>query len=80
MGPISLWPQRARPSGLPDVLVDECAHLLQRLLGDRRREVTEQTFPRPFEDGHIDLTTSFAVLSDEFLTIGGRMRLLVATC
>ena len=71
-------PQHNRLSVLPDVLVDERAHLLERLLCDWRREIAQQTFALLVEDVLDNLATSLAVLSDELLAVWGRMRRLVA--
>src|SRR3989442_10397004 len=62
---------------LPEVLMDERAHLLERLLGRRRGEIAQQTFALPLKDGHVDLATRLAVLSDELLEVRARMPLLV---
>src|SRR5262245_5542945 len=45
---------------LPEVLVDERAHLLERLLGRLRGEIAQQTFALSLIDGHVDLATSLA--------------------
>ena len=55
--------------------MDERGHLLERLLGGRRGEIAQQTFALALEDGHVDLATSLAVLSDGFFEVRTRMRL-----
>src|SRR5713101_1576538 len=73
----ALAPQSTGPPGLPEVLVDECEHLLERLLGRRRGESAQQTFALPLEDSHVDRATRLAVLSDELLEVRAGMPRLV---
>src|SRR5436853_5463880 len=65
---------------LPKVLMDERAHLLERLLGRRRGEIAQQTFALSLEDGHVDFATSLAVLADELIEVWARMPRLVLAC
>jgi hypothetical protein len=75
MGPITAID---RAPGLSEVLVDERSHLLERLLGGRRGEITQQPFALALEDGQVDLPTSLTVLSDELVEVRAWMPLLVA--
>src|SRR5437867_11508987 len=65
---------------LPKVLMDERAHLLERLLGSRRGEIAQETFALPLEDGHVDLAASLAVLADELVEVRAGMPRLVLAC
>src|SRR5262252_11223320 len=76
----ALSSQSTGPRGLPEVLMDEGAHLLERLLSRRRGESAQQTFALPLEDGHVDLATSLAVLVDELIEVRARMPRLVLAC
>src|SRR5215471_15928729 len=62
---------------LPEVLMDERAHLLERLLGGRRGEIAQHPFALALKHGHVDLATRLSVLVDELNEIRARMPLLV---
>jgi hypothetical protein len=47
--------------------MDECDHLFKRLRCHGRGEMEQQTFTLALKDGHVDLATSLAVLSDELM-------------
>ena len=57
--------------------MDERGHLLERLLCNWRGEIAQQTFALALEDGHVDLATSLAILSDELIEVRAWMPLLV---
>src|SRR5262250_1588038 len=65
-------------SVLPEVLMDERGHLLERPLGNRRGEILEKTFALALEDRDLDLAAGLTILPDELVEIRAGVRLLVA--
>src|SRR6185369_13881212 len=56
---------RSQNSVLPEVLLDERGHLLERPLGDRRGEILQKTFALALEDRDLDLAAGLTILPDE---------------